>query len=47
MAEIVVSYARSTAAEAQVVAGALRSEGYGVWLDEDLPAHRGYSRGAA
>jgi TolB-like protein len=43
MAEVFVSYARSTAKEAQAVAGALRSEGYGVWLDEDLPAHRGFT----
>jgi TolB-like protein len=43
MADIFVSYARSTAAQAQAVADALRTEGYGVWIDEDLPAHRVYS----
>ena len=43
MAEIFISYARSTASQAQAVAGALRSEGYGVWFDEDLPAHRAFT----
>jgi len=43
MSEIFISYARSTASYAQAVTEALRALGYGVWLDEELPAHRGYS----
>ncbi|MGH6993780.1 MAG: toll/interleukin-1 receptor domain-containing protein, partial [Caulobacteraceae bacterium] len=43
MSEIFVSYARSTAAQAQRIAEALRSLGYGVWRDDELPAHRAYS----
>jgi len=43
MSEIFVSYARATAAEAQVVAEALRALGYGVWRDDELPAHRLYA----
>ncbi len=42
MADIFVSYARSTAAQAQQVAEALRALGYGVWRDDELPAHRAY-----
>jgi adenylate cyclase len=42
MSEIFVSYARSTAAHAQQVAQALRDLGYGVWRDDELPAHRAY-----
>src|SRR5258708_4791577 len=45
MAEIFISYARSTASQAQAVAGALRSQGYGVWFDEDLPANRASPEG--
>src|ERR1051325_8099509 len=43
MAEIFISYARSTATQAQQVAGALRALGYGVWRDDELPAHRSYA----
>ncbi|HEY5070454.1 MAG TPA: TIR domain-containing protein [Caulobacteraceae bacterium] len=43
MSEIFISYARSTAREAGQVAEALRGLGYGVWLDDELPAHRSYS----
>jgi TolB-like protein len=43
MAEIFISYARSTATAAQAVAGALRSAGFSVWFDEDLPAHRAFT----
>ncbi|HEY5072857.1 MAG TPA: toll/interleukin-1 receptor domain-containing protein, partial [Caulobacteraceae bacterium] len=42
MSEIFISYARSTAAEAQRVAAALEALGYGVWRDDELPAHRAY-----
>jgi TolB-like protein len=41
--DIFISYARSTEAEAQRIADALRSLGYGVWRDDELPAHRPYA----
>ena len=43
MSDVFISYARSTAPQAKLVAEALRSLGYAVWLDDDLPAHRTYS----
>ena len=43
MSDIFVSYGRSTEAQAQQVAEALRSAGYSVWRDDELPAHRSYS----
>ncbi len=43
MADIFISYARSTAAQAQQIADALRLLGYGVWRDDELPAHRAYA----
>jgi hypothetical protein len=43
MSDIFISYARSTAKEADKVAESLRSLGYNVWRDEDLPAHRSYA----
>jgi len=43
MSDIFISYARSTAAEAQQIAEALRGLGYGVWRDDELPAHRAYA----
>ena len=43
MTDIFISYARSTAAQAQVVAETLRRLGYGVWRDDELPAHRAYA----
>jgi len=42
MADIFVSYGRSTEPEAQMVAEALRAVGYSVWRDDELPAHRSY-----
>src|SRR5258706_2057834 len=44
MSDVFVSYARSTAKQAKQVAEALRADGYSVWIDDDLPAHRTYSR---
>ena len=44
MADVFISYARSTAKEANRVAEALRGLGYGVWLDDELPAHRSYTQ---
>ena len=43
MSDIFISYARSTATQAQQVADALRALGYGVWRDDELPAHRAYA----
>lgn len=43
MTDSFISYARSTAREAQAVAEALRALGYGVWRDDELPAHRAYA----
>ncbi len=43
MADIFVSYARSDEARAAEVAEALKSAGYRVWRDDELPAHRAYA----
>src|SRR5580700_8479914 len=43
MSDVFISYARSTADQAQKIAEALRSINYGVWRDDELPAHRDYS----
>jgi adenylate cyclase len=43
MSDVFISYARSTASQAQQVAEALRALGHGVWRDDELPAHRDYS----
>jgi TolB-like protein len=44
MADIFISYARSTGApQAQAVVQALRAQGYGVWIDDAIPAHRAYT----
>jgi TolB-like protein len=43
MSDIFISYARSTETQAKQVAEALRSLGYGVWRDDELPAHRSYA----
>ena len=43
MSDVFISYARSTAAQSQAAANALRGWGYSVWLDEQLPTHRTYS----
>jgi adenylate cyclase len=40
MSDIFISYARSTARQAQQVAEALRGLGYEVWMDDQIPAHR-------
>ena len=42
MADIFVSYGRSTEPQAQQVADALRTAGFTVWRDDELPAHRSY-----
>jgi adenylate cyclase len=43
MADVFVSYARTEEATADCVANALRAEGFAVWRDDQLPAHRAYS----
>jgi adenylate cyclase len=41
--DIFISYARSTAPQAQAIAEALRGLGYGVWRDDEIPANRAYA----
>jgi adenylate cyclase len=43
MSDVFISYARSTAPQARGIAEALRSLGYDVWRDDELPVHRAYS----
>ncbi|WP_199556018.1 TIR domain-containing protein [Sandaracinobacteroides hominis] len=43
MADIFISYARSTEAEARQISAALRALGYSVWRDDELPAHRAFA----
>ena len=43
MSDVFVSYARSSERQAHQVAEALRAQGYRVWRDDELPAHRSYS----
>ncbi|MEO6248902.1 MAG: TIR domain-containing protein [Sphingomicrobium sp.] len=43
MSDIFISYARPNEPLAKQAAEALRAAGYGVWRDDELPAHRAYS----
>src|SRR5215472_14427939 len=43
MSDVFISYARSTEREAKSIEEALRALGYGVWRDDELPAHRAYA----
>lgn len=43
MADVFLSYARTSAEQAKRVAERLRANGFSVWFDEHLPAHRAYS----
>ena len=43
MADVFVSYARSTVGQAERIADELRALGYSVWRDDQLPAHRAFS----
>ena len=43
MEDVFISYARRDEAQAERVAGNLRAAGYGVWRDDQLPAHRPYA----
>ena len=42
MTEVFISYASGTVDRAKQIADALRGLGYGVWRDDELPAHRAY-----
>jgi adenylate cyclase len=43
VADVFLSYARPSAAMAGRIAAELREQGYSVWFDEELPAHRAYA----
>jgi adenylate cyclase len=43
MSDVFISYARSTAKQANAAAEALRALGYSVWLDDELLAHHAYT----
>ena len=43
MADVFISYARTDEPTAVRVGDALRSDGYTVWRDDELPAHRDYA----
>ena len=42
MADVFLSYARTNLAAAQRIAALLRAQGFTVWYDESLPAHRAF-----
>jgi adenylate cyclase len=42
MADVFVSYARSSEPVAEQLCNALRNAGFSVWRDDELPAHRAY-----
>jgi adenylate cyclase len=41
--DVFISYARSSEEDAHRIAQSLRQEGFSVWRDDELPAHRSYS----
>ena len=43
MAELFISYARSSEAQAAAIAQALAARGLTVWRDDALPPHRTYA----
>ncbi len=43
MTDVFISYGRSSEAQATRIADALRSHGYEVWRDDEIPANRAYS----
>src|SRR5688572_22978735 len=43
MADVFISYARPDEAQAKRVANALQRQGFTVWRDDELPAHRAYA----
>ena len=44
MSDVFISYARSTEPQAKEIADALRSSGYSVWRDDEIPAHKPYAQ---
>ena len=44
MSDVFISYAHTTARQAQAAAAALRAAGYSVWLDDDLDVHRAFTQ---
>jgi adenylate cyclase len=43
MSDVFVSYARATEPQAKAIAEALRAQGYSVWRDDEIPAHKPYA----
>ena len=43
MSDVFVSYARATEPQAKAIANALRGQGYSVWRDDEIPAHKPYA----
>ena len=43
MSHVFISYARSDEPLARLIADTLREDGFDVWRDDELPAHRGYA----
>jgi adenylate cyclase len=43
LSDIFISYARATEVQATAIGEALRAAGYGVWRDDEIPAHRAYA----
>jgi adenylate cyclase len=43
MTDVFISYAREESATASAVAASLRAAGHGVWIDDEIPAHREYA----
>jgi hypothetical protein len=43
MADVFLSYARSSLDDAMRIAECLQSQGFSVWFDQSLPAHRAYT----
>lgn len=43
MADVFISYARSTEESARKLADALKSAGYSIWFDDEIPGHRAYA----
>ena len=43
MSDVFISYARSSEGQAKAVEEGLKSAGYKVWRDDELPAHKSYA----
>jgi adenylate cyclase len=43
MSDVFVSYARSSEPQARNIAEALRAQGYSVWRDDEIPAHKPFA----